>query len=117
MSRAHGRVNVPESDPYEPANVDPSNEARERMLSCRGEPLFYSDWWRAVFVHYEVDRDQLQRSVPFPLDLREGRAYVSLVAFTMHGLRPRLGGKVGAWLLAPIATHELLNLRTYVRAL
>ncbi len=39
-------------------------------------------------------------------------AYVSLVAFTMRGLRPRLGG---AALLKPIATHEFLNVRTYVK--
>ena len=97
------------------ASANESLAARERMLSLRGEPLFFSDWLRAVFIHYEVDPDELQRKVPFPLDLRAGRAYVSLVAFTMHGLRPRLGGKLASWLFAPIATHELLNVRTYVR--
>jgi uncharacterized protein YqjF (DUF2071 family) len=30
-------------------------------------------------------------------------------------MRPRLGGLVGEWLLKPIATHEFLNIRTYVR--
>jgi uncharacterized protein YqjF (DUF2071 family) len=40
---------------------------------------------------------------------------VSLVAFTMRGLRFATGGRLTAWLTAPIATHELLNVRTYVK--
>jgi uncharacterized protein len=89
--------------------------ARRRLLSRPFEPLFYADWQRAVFFHYEVDPAALQREVPFPLDLRDGKAYVSLVAFTMHAMRFRFGGKVGAWLCRPIATHNFLNARTYVR--
>src|SRR4051812_13353145 len=96
-------------------SIDPSKAARHRLLSLRGEPLFYSAWRRALFIHYEVEAELLQRDVPFPLDLREGRAHVSLVAFTMQGLRPRWGGKATTYLFAPIATHELLNVRTYVR--
>ena len=41
--------------------------------------------------------------------------FVSLVAFTLVRMRPRIGGKLGEWLLKPIATHEFLNVRTYVR--
>jgi uncharacterized protein YqjF (DUF2071 family) len=99
--------------------TQPKNETgeagRRRLLSRPFEPLFYADWQRAVFFHYEVDRVALQREVPFALDLREGKAYVSLVAFTMHGMRFRFGGKLGAWLCRPIATHHFLNARTYVR--
>jgi len=86
------------------------------MLSVRGEPLFYASWDRAVFIHYEADPDVLQRNVPFPLDLHDGRAFVSLVAFTMRRMRPRRGGRMSEWLCKPIATHEFLNVRTYVRA-
>src|SRR5262245_45936984 len=57
-----------------------SAAARRRLLSRRAEPLFFADWDRALFIHYEVDAAALQRAVPFALDLREGRAYVSLVA-------------------------------------
>jgi uncharacterized protein YqjF (DUF2071 family) len=53
--------------------------------------------------------------VPFALDLREGQAFVSVVAFTLVRMRPRLGGPIGEWLFKPIATHEFLNIRTYVR--
>ncbi len=92
-----------------------SEAARQRMLGDWGEPLFYADWLRAVFIHFEVEAEVLQRGVPFELDLHEGRAYVSLVAFTMQGMRPRVGGALGKWLFKPIATHEFLNVRAYVR--
>src|SRR5213075_579311 len=92
-----------------------SDEARRRMLAIRGEPIFYARWDRAVFIHYEADPATLQRDVPFELDLREGRAFVSIVAFTLSRMRPRIGGRLGEWLFKPIATHEFLNVRTYVR--
>jgi uncharacterized protein YqjF (DUF2071 family) len=84
------------------------------MLAVRGEPMFFARWDRAVFVHYAVDPQILQRQVPFQLDLRDGQAFVSIVAFTLVRMRPRLGGIVGEWLFKPIATHEFLNVRTYV---
>jgi len=37
-----------------------SEIARHRLLSIRGEPLFYATWDRAVFIHYEIDADELQ---------------------------------------------------------
>ena len=92
-----------------------SDEARRRKLAIRGESMFYARWDRAVFIHYAVDPVTLQREIPFELDLREGRAYVSLVAFTLMRMRPRIGGRIGEWMLKPIAAHEFLNVRTYVR--
>ncbi len=92
-----------------------SSAARARLLAVRREPLLIADWLRVAFLHFEADPDALQRVVPFELDLRQGRAYVSLVAFTMRGLRPRRGGKVAALLFKPIATHRFLNVRTYVK--
>jgi len=92
-----------------------SDEGKERLLSRRGEPLFLAGWERVLFIHFEVDRAQLQRDVPFPLDLLDGKAYVSLVAFTMREMHPRLGGRPAAWLFKPVATHQFLNVRTYVR--
>ena len=92
-----------------------SDAARRRMLAVQGEPLFYARWDRAVFIHYEADPATLQAQVPFELDLRNGRAFVSIVAFTLSRMRPRFGGRIGEWLFKPIATHEFLNVRTYVR--
>lgn len=93
----------------------PSSLAQARMLSRRGEPLFLADWMRVLMLHFEVDASELQRVVPYQLDLHDGRAFVSLVAFSMENMHPRLGGKLGAWLFKPIATHDFLNVRTYVR--
>lgn len=92
-----------------------SEAARRRMLAVPGEPMFYARWDRAVFIHYAADPALLQPDVPFELDVRDGSALVSLVGFTLYKMRPRLGGKLGEWLLKPIATHEFLNVRTYVR--
>src|SRR5438552_7559012 len=92
-----------------------SDAARERMLAEPGEPLLLASWERALMIHYEVDAQQLQREMPFTLDLFEGRAFVTLVAFTMRDLRPRVGGGLSRWLFRPIARHDFLNVRTYVQ--
>lgn len=92
-----------------------SDAGKARLLSVRGEPLFLAGWERALFVHYEIEPAILQRELPFELDLRDGRAFVSFVAFTMRDMRPRLGGRLGAWIFKPIATHSFLNARTYVK--
>jgi uncharacterized protein YqjF (DUF2071 family) len=92
-----------------------SDDGRERLLSVPGEPLLLADWERALFIHYEVDADALQRELPFELDLWNGKAYVSLVAFTMRAMRPRIGWPISAWLSKPISTHAFLNVRTYVK--
>lgn len=95
---------------------EPSEAGKRRILSRPGEPMFLADWERALFLHFEVDPEQLQPLVPFELDLFENtRAFVSLVAFTMRGMHPRIGGSLGAAAFRPIATHPFLNVRTYVR--
>ena len=71
------------------AVLDGSETARKRLLSIRGEPLFYADWDNVIFIHYQTDPQELQHCVPYELDLYDGSAFVSLVAFTMRGMRPR----------------------------
>jgi uncharacterized protein YqjF (DUF2071 family) len=82
--------------------------ARQTFRAAEGRPLFHAGWRRTVFIHYEVDAAILQREVPFPLDARDGKAYVSLVAFTLSDLRLAAGGP-------PFSTHGFLNVRTYTR--
>ena len=77
--------------------------------------MFVADWVDAVFLHYAVSPRRLQPHVPFALDTFDGDAYVSLVAFTQRRLRPSLGGRVAEVLSTPLACHEFLNVRTYVR--
>jgi uncharacterized protein YqjF (DUF2071 family) len=95
--------------------LSPSEAGRRRLLSNFAEPLFLARWDRAVFIHYSADPGVLQSQVPFELDLRDGQAFVSLVAFTLVRMRPRIGGAWTEWALKPIATHGFLNIRTYVR--
>jgi uncharacterized protein YqjF (DUF2071 family) len=92
-----------------------SAAARERLVSSEGGPFMVNDWLRTVVVHFEADPGALAAQVPFELDLRDGSAYVSLVAFTMERLRLSVGGRLLAWATAPVSRHEFLNLRTYVR--
>jgi uncharacterized protein YqjF (DUF2071 family) len=77
--------------------------------------LFRGAWMSVLFIHYEVVPARLQAKVPFPLDVRDGKAYVSVVAFSQERLRFAFGGEitncVGRW----FANHEFLNVRTYVR--
>ncbi|HXC35543.1 MAG TPA: DUF2071 domain-containing protein [Candidatus Acidoferrales bacterium] len=93
----------------------PSAQAHQHMLSQPGEPLFIVAWLDVIMIHFEVDAEALQRDVPFELDLWNDRAFVSLIAFTMRGMRPQFGGKLAALLFHPIANHHFLNVRTYVR--
>jgi uncharacterized protein YqjF (DUF2071 family) len=85
-----------------------SQAARASFRAAEGRPLFHAGWRRTVFIHYEVDSAALQPQVPFPLDTRDGKAYVSLVAFTLSDLRMAAGGP-------PFTTHGFLNVRTYIR--
>ena len=94
--------------------IPTSEVARKRMLTGRGEPLFLANWDNAVFIHYETDPAALQRCVPFPIDLYNGHAFVSIVAFTLRNMRPRVGGKIAQLLVSPIASHHFFNVRTYV---
>jgi uncharacterized protein YqjF (DUF2071 family) len=90
-----------------------SAAARAR-LGRDGGPIFRTDWEDVLMIHYEVDPAALAPFVPFPLDLHEGRAFVSLVAFHMRGTRFTRGGPFGRALGALFADHGFLNVRTYV---
>ncbi|MBU6153269.1 MAG: DUF2071 domain-containing protein [Bdellovibrionales bacterium] len=67
-------------------------------------------WSHAAFLNWKVPESTLQAQVPFPLDLHEGQAVLSLVPFYMDQIRfrglPRVPFFSSLW---------ELNLRTYVR--
>jgi len=66
-------------------------------------------WSDVVFLHYKVDPRELQKKVPFPLDLFQGDAIVSIVPFVMSRIRfPFLFPVPGFSQLLE------LNLRTYI---
>lgn len=83
----------------------PSDLAR-RAFEGR-PPLFTAAWSDVVMIHYAVSPERLQPLVPFPLETFDGRAWVSLVAFTLRDLRFARGGP-------SLSTHGFLNVRTYV---
>ncbi len=92
-----------------------SAAARQRFARLEGNAPLTSDWLHTVMIHYAVAPERLQPFVPFELDTRDGRAYISLVAFNMRRLRPTRFERLGALLFAPIGNHPFLNVRTYVR--
>ncbi len=92
-----------------------SSASKRAMESRPFERCFVADWCGLTFLHFEVKAHLLGEVVPFPLDLHEGRAFVSLVSFTMRRFRLVGGGGFTSWLTALLATQRFLNLRTYVR--
>lgn len=77
-------------------------------------PLFLADWLRAIFIHYEADPETLQSQVPYPLDLRGGTAWVSVVAFHFERMRLADHPRLSEPLFRPATTSRFLNVRTYV---
>jgi uncharacterized protein YqjF (DUF2071 family) len=68
-------------------------------------------WNDLLFAHWPVDAGQLRSNVPaeFPLDLFDGRAWLSIVPFHMTNVTPR-----AVPTLPRISAFPELNVRTYV---
>ncbi|MEX2243292.1 MAG: DUF2071 domain-containing protein [Fimbriimonadaceae bacterium] len=82
-----------------------------QRLRPPGRPRMYHSWRHLSFLHWAVPAEDLQKLLPFGLrvDTHEGKAYVGLVPFTMHGIRL-------SWLTdvhGASASYET-NVRTYV---
>jgi len=73
---------------------------------------FYQEWNNTVFLHWEVDYDELRKFVPeeIEIDLYDGKPWVSLVAFTMEKVRPKYLPP-----FPPISNFDEINIRTYVK--
>ena len=71
----------------------------------------HQSWRHLGFLHWEVAAEALRRLVPkgLEIDTFEGRAFVGLVPFTMHGVRP-------SWAVAlpGLSRFHEVNVRTYV---
>ena len=74
---------------------------------------FYQEWNNALFLHYKVEKEALKKFLPTALDidLFEGQAWISVVAFTMEKIRPRYFPT-----FPPISNFNEINIRTYVRS-
>lgn len=73
---------------------------------------YYQEWNDAIFLHWEVDLDELKKHVPkeLEIDLFDSKPWVSVVAFAMEEIRPRF---LPAF--APISNFFEINVRTYVK--
>lgn len=74
---------------------------------------YYQEWNDVVFLHWQVEVSELKKYVPeaLEIDLFDGKAWVSVVAFTMENIRPRLLAP-----FPPISNFHEVNIRTYVKA-
>ncbi len=74
-------------------------------------PLMEQKWRRLLFLHWECDPHMIQKSLPKGLhvDLFRGKAYVAIVPFFIHDVRPKFGPS-----LPGFSNLMEMNLRTYV---
>src|SRR5579883_3335517 len=74
-------------------------------------PVMRQNWRQLLFLHWAVPAEHVRPLVPpqLDLDLFEDTAWVSLVAFTITGLRP-----VGLPPLPGLSSFHETNVRTYV---
>jgi hypothetical protein len=83
--------------------------ARERPQGRK--PVMYQTWKELLFLHWEIDPDIIQKTLPKGLyvDTFEGKTYIGLVPFFMRNIRP-------AYLPAVPGISNFLetNVRTYV---
>lgn len=89
-------------------------EARERLDEAGGAP-FALDWRNAVFFNLAIEPEALQPQIPYPLDLYQGTAYVSIVAFDQTRFRTTFATALLSPLVRPLGSYRICNLRTYVR--
>jgi uncharacterized protein YqjF (DUF2071 family) len=108
---------MPPSPQHPPPAETPASTLGTGSAASGFGPLFVADWRRVVFVHFAVKPADLAAHVPHPLDIVDGRAFVSLVSFSLERLRPGrlIPPRFGRAMLGPISQHAFLNVRTYVR--
>ena len=73
--------------------------------------LYYQEWNRVLFLHYEVPIDVLKSLVPqeLKIDTFDNKAYISIVPFRMEKIRPKFLPS-----LSFISDFGEINVRTYV---
>jgi uncharacterized protein YqjF (DUF2071 family) len=77
-----------------------------------GEWKYYQEWNNAIFLHFQVDIEELKKLVPkqLEIDTFEGKAYISIVPFTMEKIRQR-----NFPAFPTISNFHEINIRTYVK--
>ena len=85
--------------------------AHRPYLLPKGQWIMEQSWHDLLFAHWTLPHEVIQRAVPegLPVDTFEGKAWVSVAAFSLRGLRMR-----GLPTIPAVSTFPELNLRTYV---
>jgi uncharacterized protein YqjF (DUF2071 family) len=83
--------------------------ARHPAPTCRA--VMHQRWENLLFLHWSLDRDLIQRTLPRGLhaDTFDGHAWLGIVPFAMRGVRP-----AGLPAVGPLSNFLELNVRTYV---
>lgn len=73
---------------------------------------YYQEWNNALFLHWEIAPQLLRPYIPkeFTLDLFDGEAWISIVAFSMQNIRIRNTPP-----FPPISNFGEINIRTYIK--
>ncbi len=94
-------------------NIDDiiSNISHRPFALPVGQWSYYQEWNKVVFLHWTVPYDTLRKYVPknLHIDRFENKCYISLVAFTMQKIRPRILPSISF-----ISDFAEINLRTYI---
>jgi len=93
--------------------IAPTLDQRDlmRVYPKEESPLMYQRWEKLLFLHWEMDTEAIQSTLPSGLyvDTYEGKAYVGIVPFYMRDIRPR------GFPAVPYLSNFLeCNVRTYV---
>ena len=84
--------------------MTPSTRPNQRVV-------MYQNWSKILLLHWPVPVEMLRPLIPesLEIDTFDGQAYVSLVPFTMNGIRPR-----GFPSVKHVSDFHEINVRTYV---
>ena len=77
----------------------------------KGPWRYYQEWNDVLFLHWPVEADLVKALIPTSLELEtfDGKAWISVVAFTMQKIRPRF-----LPFFKPVSDFHEINVRTYV---
>jgi uncharacterized protein YqjF (DUF2071 family) len=72
---------------------------------------YYQEWNEVLFLHWAIPLESLRKFVPKELDIDtfNGKAYISLVPFSMKNIRPRYWPAISF-----VSDFHEINIRTYV---
>ena len=89
----------------------PAQRESARHPPSGSHPVMYQRWEQLLFLHWAVDGEVIQRSLPHGLhaDIFDGAGWIGIVPFAMRGVRP-----AGLPAIGPVSNFLELNVRTYV---